>query len=131
MMTFNAAESLNKALLLARDSPIMALLEFIRRMLCRWYESRRYEISKMKGNVPDKIEKILVEQLVLSTGLLVLPPLGYSRLRTCQLDLVSRLIWKNELALASNSRCLVCHADTPLLLLLSVICNTSASNLVY
>ncbi|KAL0723234.1 hypothetical protein Bca4012_037833 [Brassica carinata] len=73
VMTSNAAESLNKALLPARDSPIMAFLEFIRRMLCRWYESRRCEISKMKGNVPNKIEKILVEQLVLSTDLLVLP----------------------------------------------------------
>ncbi|XP_018443737.1 uncharacterized protein LOC108815724 [Raphanus sativus] len=73
VMTSNAAESLNKALLPARDSPIMALLKFIRQKLCTWYESRRGEISKMKGNVPDHIEKILVEQLVLSTCLLVLP----------------------------------------------------------
>ncbi|CAF1962920.1 unnamed protein product [Brassica napus] len=73
VMTSNAAESLNNALLPARDSPIMALFEFIRRKLCTWYVSRRTEISKMKGNVPDNIQKILVEQLVLSTGLLVMP----------------------------------------------------------
>ncbi|CAF1961357.1 unnamed protein product [Brassica napus] len=73
VMTSNAAESLNNALLPARDSPIMALFEFIRRKLCTWYVSRRTEISKMKGNVPDSIQKILVEQLVLSTGLLVMP----------------------------------------------------------
>ncbi|CAN7120402.1 unnamed protein product, partial [Brassica rapa subsp. narinosa] len=41
--------------------------------LCTWSVSRRSEISKMKGNVPDNIQKILVEQLVLSTGLLVMP----------------------------------------------------------
>ncbi|WZZ69762.1 hypothetical protein YC2023_081132 [Brassica napus] len=73
VMTSNAAESLNNALLPARDSPIMALFEFIRRKLCTWYVSRRTEISEMKGNVPDNIQKILVEQLVLSTGLLVMP----------------------------------------------------------
>ncbi|WZY70529.1 hypothetical protein YC2023_002769 [Brassica napus] len=73
VMTSNAAESLNNALLPARDSPIMALFEFIRRKLCTWYLRRRTEISKMKGNVPDNIQKILVEQLVLSTGLLVMP----------------------------------------------------------
>ncbi|XP_033131799.1 uncharacterized protein LOC117126796 [Brassica rapa] len=73
VMTSNAAELLNNALLPARDSPIMALFEFIRRKLCTWYVSRRTEISKMKGNVPDNIQKILVEQLVLSTGLLVMP----------------------------------------------------------
>ncbi|RID78706.1 hypothetical protein BRARA_A01502 [Brassica rapa] len=77
VMTSNAAESLNNALLPARDSPIMALFEFIRRKLCTWYVSRRTEISKMKGNVPDNIHKILVEQLVLSTGLLVMPCLTW------------------------------------------------------
>ncbi|CAN7048976.1 unnamed protein product, partial [Brassica rapa subsp. trilocularis] len=40
LMSSNLAESLNKALLPARDSPIMALLEFIRRMLSRWFECR-------------------------------------------------------------------------------------------
>lgn len=73
MMTSNIAESLNKTLLPVRDSPIMAMFEFIRHKLSTWFESRRCEISKMKGNVPKEIEKINVEQLVLSTGLLVLP----------------------------------------------------------
>ena len=73
MMTSNIAESLNHALLPGRDSPIVALMEFIRRMLTRWFESRRCKISKMTGIVPKLIEQILVEQLVLCTGLLVLP----------------------------------------------------------
>ena len=73
LMTSNIAESLNHALLPARDSPIVALMEFIRRMLTRWFESRRCKITKMTGIVLKLIEQILVEQLVLSTGLLVLP----------------------------------------------------------
>ena len=72
-MSSNIAESLNKALLPACDSPIMALLEFIRRMLSRWFECRRCDICKMQGIVPKVIDQIMVEQLVLSTGLLVLP----------------------------------------------------------
>ncbi|CAG7861851.1 unnamed protein product [Brassica rapa] len=73
LMTSNIVESLNKALLPARDSPIMALLEFIRRMLTRWFECRRYYISKMQENILKIIDEIVVEQLVLSTGLLFLP----------------------------------------------------------
>ncbi|KAL0758851.1 hypothetical protein Bca101_075001 [Brassica carinata] len=73
MMTSNIAESLNHALLPGRDSPIVALMEFIRRMLTRWFESRRCKISKMTGIVPKLIEQILVKQLVLCTGLLVFP----------------------------------------------------------
>ena len=97
MMTSNIAESLNHALLPACDSPIMALLEFSRRMLTRWFESRRCDITKMKGIIPKEIEKVLVEQLVLSTGYLVLScstwefevthkPSGYS----CTIDLEKR-----------------------------------------
>ena len=73
MMTSNIAESFNHALLPPRDSPIMALLEFICWMLTRWFESRHSDITKMKGIIPKEIEKVLVEQLVLSTGYLVLP----------------------------------------------------------
>ncbi|WZZ29000.1 hypothetical protein YC2023_012401 [Brassica napus] len=36
--------------------------------LCTWYVSRCTEISKMKGNIPDNIQKILVKQLVLGGG---------------------------------------------------------------
>ncbi|CAF2054883.1 unnamed protein product [Brassica napus] len=73
MMTSNIAESLNHALLPARGSPIGELMEFIRWMLTRWFESRRCKISKMTGIVPKLIEQIMVEQLVLSTGLLLFP----------------------------------------------------------
>ncbi|CAG7901234.1 unnamed protein product [Brassica rapa] len=73
LMSSNIAESLTKALLPARDSRIMALLEFIRRMLSRWFKCRCCDISKMQGIVPKLIDQIMVEQLVLSTGLLVFP----------------------------------------------------------
>ena len=97
MMTSNIAESFNHALLPPRDSPIMALLEFICQMLTRWFESRHCDITKMKGIIPKEIEKVLVEQLVLSTGYLVLScstwefevthkPSGYS----CTIDLEKR-----------------------------------------
>ncbi|CAF1930332.1 unnamed protein product [Brassica napus] len=74
VMTSNAAESLNNALLPARDSPIYNGIVRVYSpeavyMVCE----QRTEISKMKGNVPDNIQKILVEQLVLSAGLLVMP----------------------------------------------------------
>ncbi|CAN7076542.1 unnamed protein product [Brassica oleracea var. botrytis] len=125
VMTSNAAESLNNALLPARDSPIMALFEFIFRKLCTWYVSRRTEISKMKGNVPDNIPKILVEQLVLSKGLLVMPcstwlfevthrPTNFGF--TVDLD--------KRTCTCLEFQKLVCHADMQLLLLLAEICST-------
>ncbi|XP_013700416.2 uncharacterized protein LOC106404226 [Brassica napus] len=52
LMSSNIAESLNKALVHARDSPIMALFEFIRRMISRWFVSRQRNISKMSGEIP-------------------------------------------------------------------------------
>ncbi|XP_048611677.1 uncharacterized protein LOC125585974 [Brassica napus] len=52
LMSSNIAESLNKALVHARDSPIMALFEFIRRMISRWFVSIQRKISKMSGEIP-------------------------------------------------------------------------------
>ncbi|XP_024004068.1 uncharacterized protein LOC112081540 [Eutrema salsugineum] len=49
----NIAESLNNALLAPRDSPIVAMLEFIRRMLSRWLECRIETIQKMDGDITE------------------------------------------------------------------------------
>lgn len=62
LMSSNIVESLNHALLPARDSPIAALLKFIRKMLSRWFESRRRKISKMSGDIPEEVEKELLKQ---------------------------------------------------------------------
>ncbi|XP_010424043.1 PREDICTED: uncharacterized protein LOC104709074 [Camelina sativa] len=45
LLTSNIAESLNHALLPARDSPIVAFIEFFRKMLSRWFESRRKKMA--------------------------------------------------------------------------------------
>ncbi|XP_013694765.1 uncharacterized protein LOC106398802 [Brassica napus] len=112
MMTSNIAESLNHTLLPARESPIVALMEFIRRMLTRWFESRHCKISKMTGIVPKLIKQILVEQLVLSTGLLVLPCSTWVFEVTHKATVFGFSVdLKNELAPALNSRCSGCHAD--------------------
>lgn len=52
LMAINIAESLNKALLPCRGSTIVALLEFIRKMLDRWLESRKKKITRTVGDIP-------------------------------------------------------------------------------
>lgn len=47
------------------------MLEFIRNMLSRWFESRRKKIAKMNGEIPDEVEKELIVQLKASAGLSV------------------------------------------------------------
>ncbi|CAA7040454.1 unnamed protein product [Microthlaspi erraticum] len=56
LMSRNIAEALNAALLPARESPIAGLFEFIRRMLCIWFESRRQKIEKMYGDIPEEVD---------------------------------------------------------------------------
>ncbi|XP_024014045.1 uncharacterized protein LOC112088121 [Eutrema salsugineum] len=71
MTSSNIAESLNNALFAARDSPIVAMLEFIRRMLSRWLECRREKIQKMDGDVPEEVDKLMNLQLEKSAALSV------------------------------------------------------------
>ncbi|KAL0898924.1 hypothetical protein Bca101_082885 [Brassica carinata] len=63
LMNSNIAESLNKALVHAHDFPIMALFEFIRRMISRWFVSRQRLISKMSGEIPPAVDKRLLDNL--------------------------------------------------------------------
>ncbi|XP_024010534.1 uncharacterized protein LOC112085535 [Eutrema salsugineum] len=59
MTSSNIAESLNNALLAPRDSPIIVMLEFIRRMLSRWLECRRETIQKMDGDITEAVDKLM------------------------------------------------------------------------
>ncbi|XP_024004933.1 uncharacterized protein LOC112082074 [Eutrema salsugineum] len=68
MTSSNIAESLNNALFAARDSPIVAMLEFIRRMLSRWIECRREKIQKIDGDIPE-VDKLMNLQLEKSAAL--------------------------------------------------------------
>lgn len=49
----------------------MAMLEFIRKILSRWFESRRKKIAKMSGEIPEEVEKELLIQLKAFAGLSV------------------------------------------------------------
>ncbi|XP_024006162.1 uncharacterized protein LOC112082841 [Eutrema salsugineum] len=59
MTSSNIAESLNNALFAARDSPIVAMLEFMRRMLSRWLECRREKIQKMDDDITEEVDKLM------------------------------------------------------------------------
>lgn len=57
-MSSNIAESFNKALLPARASPIVAVIEFIHRMISRWLAAQRLKLSKlMPDDLPPAVEK--------------------------------------------------------------------------
>ena len=73
LMSLNIAESLNKALVPARDSPIMALFEFIRRMISRWFVSRQRKISKMSGEIPPAIDELMENNLEDARAYAVMP----------------------------------------------------------
>lgn len=71
LMSSNIAESLNKALLPCRGSPVVALLEFIRKMLARWFESRRKKISRTVGDIPIGVERELLKRFKGGLGMSV------------------------------------------------------------
>ena len=73
LMSSNIAESLNKALVPACDSPIMALFEFIRRMISRWFVSRQRKISKMSGEIPPAIDELMENNLEDARAYAVMP----------------------------------------------------------
>ncbi|XP_020873378.1 uncharacterized protein LOC110226354 [Arabidopsis lyrata subsp. lyrata] len=72
LMSSNIAESLNNALLPARGSPVVALLEFIRKMLGRWFESRRKKIARTVGDIPIAVERELLKRFKGGLGMTVL-----------------------------------------------------------
>ena len=69
LMSSNIAESLNKALFPARDCLIISMLEFIRKMISRWLQSRRDVIEKMDGEIPSEVSKELDLRFADSIGL--------------------------------------------------------------
>ncbi|CAD5324598.1 unnamed protein product [Arabidopsis thaliana] len=72
LMSSNIAESLNKALLPARGSPVLALIEFIRKMLGRWFETRRKRIARTVGDNPIAVERELLKRFKGGLGMAVL-----------------------------------------------------------
>ncbi|RID49764.1 hypothetical protein BRARA_H00542 [Brassica rapa] len=73
LMSSNIAESLNKALIHTRDSPIMVLFEFIRRMISRWFVSRQRKISKMNGEIPPAVDELMENNLEDARAYAVMP----------------------------------------------------------
>ncbi|XP_056864002.1 uncharacterized protein LOC130511153 [Raphanus sativus] len=73
LMSSNIAESLNKALVHARDSPIMALFEFIRCMVSRWFVSRQRKISKISGEIPPAVHEWMENNLEDARAYAVMP----------------------------------------------------------
>ncbi|CAA7057502.1 unnamed protein product [Microthlaspi erraticum] len=55
MMTSNACEQLNKALKEGRGCPIVELLQFIQRMMTRWFSARRKKSLKCRGGLPPEL----------------------------------------------------------------------------
>lgn len=71
IMTSNVAESLNAALAEAREYPIVALLEYIRTTLMRWFSGRREASTACGGLVTPRVEELISKNFEVSTGLLV------------------------------------------------------------
>lgn len=70
-MTSNVAESLNAALSEARELPIVALVEYIRVMLMKWFSVRRESSDRYGGLVTPKAEELISRNFNVSTGYLV------------------------------------------------------------
>jgi len=71
LMSSNIVESLNNALLPAKDSPVVALIECFWKMLSRLFEARKKKVSNTLGLIPAEVEKILLKQLPDSIGVSV------------------------------------------------------------
>jgi len=52
----------------SRDNPVVALIEFFRKMLGRWFEARRKKVSNTHGLIPAEVKKVLLKQLPDSIG---------------------------------------------------------------
>jgi len=72
LMSGNIAESLNKTLVPARGSPLLAVIEFIRKMLGRWFESRRKRITRTVGDIPIAVEREFLKRFKGGLGMAVL-----------------------------------------------------------
>ncbi|XP_023640325.1 uncharacterized protein LOC111831047 [Capsella rubella] len=72
LMSSNISESLNAAMLKAVDYPIVAMGEFIRAMLMRWFYLRRKHSGKTKTRCTPEVELILLDNLEDAVGCAVL-----------------------------------------------------------
>lgn len=68
LMTSNIAETLNKALLGGRSSPILELIKFIRVMMTRWFSARGKKSQKHKELVPPYVDKVMTKHMLKMTA---------------------------------------------------------------
>ncbi|KAL1224311.1 Protein FAR1-RELATED SEQUENCE 6 [Cardamine amara subsp. amara] len=59
LLTSNIAESMNKVVSQARNLPIVQLLEVVRSMMTRWFDSRMTDALKLKTTLTRGVEKML------------------------------------------------------------------------
>ena len=70
-MTSNIAESLNNVLTMARDYPVISLLETLRTTLVTWFALRR-EAAQVEGNLlPPKVNEMVIENFKKGAGYVV------------------------------------------------------------
>ncbi|CAD5333074.1 unnamed protein product [Arabidopsis thaliana] len=67
-LVWSTSEGISKE---ARGSPVVALLEFIRKMLARWFESRRKKIPRTVGDIPIAVERELMKRFKGALGMSV------------------------------------------------------------
>ncbi|CAE6236029.1 unnamed protein product [Arabidopsis arenosa] len=71
-MTSNIAESLNNVLTMARDYPVISILESLRTTLVTWFALRR-EAAQQEGNIlPPKVNEMVIENFEKGAGYVVL-----------------------------------------------------------
>ncbi|XP_016900529.2 uncharacterized protein LOC107990935 [Cucumis melo] len=63
VMTTNISESLNSAMLKARELPICSMLEVLRMMLQRWFFERKNEVDYQMTDFTKTVKGILREQI--------------------------------------------------------------------
>ncbi|EOA12319.1 hypothetical protein CARUB_v10007958mg, partial [Capsella rubella] len=72
VMTSNIAESLNNVLTMARDYPVISILETIRTTLVTWFALRR-EAARVEDNIlPPKVNDMVIENYEKGSGFLVI-----------------------------------------------------------
>lgn len=72
IMSSNVSESLNNVLTMARDFPVISLLETIRTTLVSWFALRRDAASLHESVLNPKVEEMIVEKFEKSSGYFVL-----------------------------------------------------------
>ncbi|EOA28310.1 hypothetical protein CARUB_v10024509mg, partial [Capsella rubella] len=72
VMTSNIAESLNNVLTMARDYPVISILETIRTTLVTWFALRR-EAARVEDNIlPPKVNEMVIDNYEAGSGFMVM-----------------------------------------------------------